>query len=193
VRTFIAVEIDEGIRERLVAAQARLRSAAPGFRWSRVEGMHLTLKFLGEIGEDTVEPVAAAMAEAADGIVPFDVRVAGVGSFPPRGAPRVLWAGVEDPTGLLAKLQGGLDKRLASLGFEPERRAFHPHVTLARAKDRRGGRRSATPLGEREDEFGVQAVEEAVLFQSTLGPGGAVYTPLRHHRLGAAGPPASPE
>ena len=185
MRTFIAIDLDEGIRRRLVDVQERLRGVAPRVRWVRPEGLHVTLKFLGEIDEEMVEPVTAVVAEAAEGIAPFQVRVAGLGAFPPRGAPRVLWAGVDDPAGQLATIHRRIDRGLAPLGFERERRRFHPHVTLGRAKDRRADPGLRTTLdGLCDHELGVQAVAEIVLFHSILDPTGAVHNPLRRHPLG---------
>jgi 2'-5' RNA ligase len=185
VRTFIAIEIDDGIRERLGRAQQGLRGQGPKVKWVDPAKVHLTLKFLGEIEEGAVEGVAAAMGRAVAGMAPFEMTVGGLGAFPPRGAPRVVWAGVADPSGGLATLHGRLERELGPLGFEPEGRPFRPHLTLGRVKDRRGG----APLPARiaagaREEFGVQTVAELVLFLSTLSPAGPTYTPLRRARLG---------
>jgi len=185
VRTFIAIEFDDAIRRRLVQAQERLREAGCKVRWARAEQMHVTLKFLGEIAPATVGAVAEAMAHAAEAVAPFEVEVAGLGAFPPRGAPRVVWAGVEDPGGHVQQLQARLEPRLEGLGFERERRAFHPHLTLGRVKDRHGADRLRERIeGHPARRFGRERIEELVLFQSELKPTGAVYTPLRRQRLG---------
>jgi len=185
VRAFIAIEFDDAIRRLLVQVQERLREAGCKVRWARAEQMHVTLKFLGEIDPATVEAVAEAMAHAAEAAAPFEVDVAGLGAFPPRGAPRVVWAGVEDPGGHIQRLQARLERRLERLGFERERRAFHPHLTLGRVKDRHGADRLRERIeGQPARRFGRQRIEELVLFQSELKPAGAVYTPLRRQRLG---------
>jgi len=184
MRAFIAVEFDPAIRERLAEAATRLRAASSGVKWVGLEQMHLTLKFLGEVEESAVDEVAVVMAEAAAGVAPFEVRVAGLGAFPPHGAPRVVWAGLDDSAGHLKGLHVRLDSGVAELGVEREGRPFAAHLTLGRVKDPRAsqGVRSAI---ERETaaEFGVQRVEELVLFQSVLSSSGPTYTPLRRQRL----------
>ena len=179
MRTFIAVELDEALRARLAEAQDRLREAGCSVKWARAAAMHATLKFLGEIEPEAAETVAAAMVEAAGGGAPFAFEVVGLGTFPPRGAPRVVWAGIDDAAGGLARLHRGLERRLARLGCGREKRAFHPHLTLGRVRERRGTERLRA-LVEREGDvrLGSQEVGEVVLFHSELSPQGARYTPL---------------
>ena len=184
VRTFIAIELDDAIRQRLAAAQQRLRSADAKVRWVGADQMHLTVRFLGEIDEGIVNQVAGAMHMAAADAQPFDLAVAGLGTFPPRGAPRVVWAGADEPTGALAALHKRLERELRNLGFERERRAFSPHLTLGRVKDPRTCTRLRTLVTDGADEaFGTQTVTALVLFQSVLSPHGATYTPLHREPL----------
>lgn len=191
MRTFIAIELDEAIRERLAGVQERLRGMATGVKWVRPQNVHLTLKFLGEIEEDAGESIAAALAEAASGVEPFEMRVTGVGSFPPKGAPRVVWAGIEEPTGRLLELHRRIEQALEPLGFEREKRRFTAHATIGRVKKPRGGHKLRQALEPRGgDDFGVQAVEDMVLLRSQLSPTGPTYTLLRRLQLG--GPPSFP-
>ena len=179
MRTFIAIELDEGIRSRLADAAERLRGAGCKVRWVKPDRMHLTLKFLGEIDPSALDAVALAMATAAEGGAPFRIQVAGLGAFPPRGAPRVVWAGVRDAAGALAEVHKRLDEALGVWGFERETRAFRPHLTLGRVKERRGSERLRAVLEEQAGaEFGVQGVRELVCFRSELSPHGPTYTPL---------------
>ncbi|MFW6163626.1 MAG: RNA 2',3'-cyclic phosphodiesterase [Planctomycetota bacterium] len=184
MRTFIAVDFDEAIRERLAAVQQDLSAAPCKIKWVKPAAMHATLKFLGEIDPEQVEPVAEAMAAAADGVAPFEVQVRGLGAFPPRGAPRVVWAGMDDPAGGLARLNEALEQRLSALGFKRERRPFHAHLTIGRVKGRRGGRELRALLeAEPEAAFGTQRVDGIVLYHSELSPQGATYRALRRHAL----------
>jgi 2'-5' RNA ligase len=184
VRTFIAIELDEGIRTRLAQATESLRGAGCKVRWVTPDRMHLTLKFLGEIDPEALAAVAAAMATAAAGAGAFQIQVAGLGAFPPRGAPRVVWAGVGDAEGKLAALHGRLDEALAAAGFERDSRAFRPHLTLGRVKERRGAERLRARLEESaEGEFGTQEVRELVCFRSELSAHGPAYTPLGRQPL----------
>ena len=185
MRTFIAVELDDAIRERLGQAQDRLREAPCKVKWVRPAQMHVTLKFLGEIDPAVVDDVAKAMAWAAEAAEPCALRVAGLGTFPPRGAPRVVWAGIEDASGMLGLVHKRLARALEPMGFEPEKRAFRPHLTLGRVKERSGTERLRDLLaGQEGAELGTQDVSEIVLFQSVLSPQGATYTALRRVTLG---------
>lgn len=188
MRLFIAVELAEAIRERLSAAQERLRRCPCGVKWVKPELMHLTLKFLGEVEEAAIAGIGAAIAAAAQGVSPFDLTVAGLGAFPERGAPRVLWAGIQD-NGSLALLNRRLEEGLAPLGFPPEGRPFSPHLTIGRVKEPRGAGALRGVLDrERAAEFGSCRVEEIILMLSVLSPAGPTYTPLRRHRLRVHGP-----
>lgn len=183
MRAFIAIELSPEIRQRLREVQDRLRRAPCRVKWVQPELMHITLKFLGEIEERAADDLERAIAAAAAGVAPFDLAVVGLGSFPERGAPRVVWAGVRD-NGSLARLNAGLEHGLALLGFEPERRPFSPHLTIGRAKDPRGAGPLRGPLArEAATQFGSCRIEELVLMRSELSPAGPTYTPLRHHRL----------
>lgn len=185
MRTFIAIELSDAIRQRLAEAQDRLRSSVAGVKWVEPENIHLSLKFLGEIEPDLADLIAEAMAEAAQAVPPFEMRLVGLGAFPPRGAPRVLWAGIEEPTGRLLDLQRRVEAALEALDFEREARGFSAHVTLGRVKDPQRGPRSFHVSEEQSRaEFGLQRVEEIVLFQSELSPAGPTYTPLRRCCLG---------
>jgi 2'-5' RNA ligase len=185
VRAFLAIELTDPIRQRLAEAQENLRPAAEGVKWVAPEKIHLTLKFLGEIEEDAVPAITDAVAEVAGRIEPFHISVESVGAFPPRGKPRVIWAGIAEDTGRLADLQRQTEAALKSLGFKPEKRRWTPHATIGRVKKRRGSRELRPALDERQDDrFGAQPVTEIVLFRSDLFPAGAVYTPLRRIPLG---------
>ena len=184
MRTFIAVELDDAIRSRLAEAQQQLRPVAgASVKWVKPELIHLTLKFLGEIDEGQVADVAEAMALAAAGAGAFELSVAGLGAFPPRGAPRVVWAGVE-PHPALTALVERLEEGLEILGFARERRPYSPHLTLGRVKDPRG----ASALRGRLEagaamSFGARRVDDLVLMQSVLTTAGPTYTPLRRQPL----------
>lgn len=183
MRLFIAVALDEAVRERLGKAQDRLRSAPCPVKWVKPELMHLTLRFLGEVDEALVGILEQVMASAAQGVGQFEVTLAGLGAFPERGAPRVVWAGIHD-NGSLALLNSRLEEAVRRLGFAPETRPFRPHLTLGRVSGRQGAaelrRRLAT---QADDEFGSCTIAELLLIQSVLSPAGPAYAPLRRHRL----------
>jgi 2'-5' RNA ligase len=179
MRAFIAIDLAESIQAELRRQQAALRAACPEARWTRPEGIHLTLKFLGEISDDQVQRVTESLA-ALEPFEKFSVEVKGFGFFPDARRPRVFWAGVEAPSGL-ARLAERVEASMGTLGFEREQRAYSPHLTLARFKiprpqpalvallERQGVVPHQTPL------LGRFEVSEFFLFESKLSPHGAQY------------------
>lgn len=185
MRLFVAIEFPRDVRRELWADTAPLREEPFPVRWVGEDRLHLTLKFLGEVEEGRVDDVAGALARAARPSRPFALRVEGVGAFPSLERPRVVWLGVEAP-GELASVQTRVEEELAELGFDRERRDFHPHVTLGRV--RREARRGAL-AGLEEAAAGIDVsaesrVEEVTLMRSVLKSGGAEYSAVRSHELG---------
>lgn len=180
IRAFIACEIPESILENVSKVQEGLRKLDSDVSWTRVNGIHITLKFLGDIEEGYIDKVAAVIEEASKGQTPFEISIKGSGAFPNLKNPRVVWIGVEDGAKVLSKLQQGLDDKLKALGFEPEEREFRPHLTLGRVKGPRGRERLSVVVFELKDvELGSFAVDRVILYKSELKPTGAVYTKLR--------------
>jgi RNA 2',3'-cyclic 3'-phosphodiesterase len=184
-RVFCAVGLPAAVRELVAGRSARLREEFPRVRasWVRAESLHLTLKFVGEVEPRRVEELSAAAARAADGAGAFELTLAGAGTFPPHGPPRVLWLGVADASGGLSRLQRRLEDECAAAGFEREARPFSPHLTLARPRDPRAARDLAAAHREAPFEPQTFTVGELVVMESQLGPGGSRYTPVSRHGL----------
>jgi 2'-5' RNA ligase len=191
LRLFVAVEIPVEVRERL--GEVRRGSRDSAWRWVAGENVHLTLKFLGEAGEELVGPIKDALAGASQKNGAFELGLTGLGVLPPprsggrggRKPPRVLYARTGTGAGELRELARGVEEALAPVGFERERRLFTPHATLARVrKDRRP--RDADGILERYAgvDFGTWRCEEVVLFRSELRPEGAKYTSVAVFSLG---------
>jgi len=184
LRTFVAVEIPEEVRAALAAVQSHLRQRRVRARWVRPQGMHLTLKFLGDIPADQIPSVADALQTAAGGHVGFSLTAAGIGVFPALRRPRVVWAGFSGGTGPLADLQASVEERLAAAGFPREDRPFRAHLTIGRCSEAVApavvGEAVNSFAGRRFGEFDVR---ELVLFQSELKPDGPVYTALARVKL----------
>ena len=183
IRSFIAIELPEEVRRGLAKLRSELERAEHRFvKWVDSEGIHLTLKFLGNIPFRQVTEVTKAIEEAAQGISPFHLEISGLGAFPNLKQPRVLWVGIGGEIDTLLRLQQNIDFALASLGFAKEERSFMPHLTLARI------RQGASPL-ERKN-FGELAMSASFegsypidakavsLMRSQLTPEGAIYTRL---------------
>ena len=189
-RLFCAVELPGEARAVAFAHLARLRAtlAAPArVSWEREEKIHLTLKFFGDVEAGKVSALDAALAGAAAVTPPLALRLQDAGLFPSTARPNVLWLGVSDASGNVARLHARIEDECAAASFPRERRAFHPHVTLARIREANGETRR---LARRHVKLGFGPLEfaarEIVLMRSVLGPGGSAYTPLSRHELKGA-------
>ncbi|MFZ0036844.1 MAG: RNA 2',3'-cyclic phosphodiesterase [Candidatus Acidiferrales bacterium] len=175
MRLFVALEIPEEIRRALGVFIERLRYVARGARWVRAEGLHVTLKFIGEMPSEAVPDLKKALAGVHSGAA-VDVRFRGGGFFPNERRPHVFWIGVEASPNL-AELAAAVDAQTTKLGVKAEDRAYAPHVTLARFKSIDGvpqlreAVRALEPL-----EFGETRATEFHLIRSELMPGGSRYT-----------------
>ncbi len=149
-------------------------------RWVNPASIHLTLKFLGNIEEGKVEEIAQGIQGGIRGVKSWSAAIRNMGAFPSLRNPRVVWIGIEDQGGQLVRLQNEIEKEMSKLGFEKEKRAFSPHLTLGRVRSPRGKDELAKYLlDKRERAFGEIRVDRIILFKSELRPSGAVYTALR--------------
>lgn len=184
MRVFLAVDVDDEVRSGIRALIGRLRDALDRVvkghgrvGWVSAERVHVTLHFIGEVPESRVTDLAAAVSRPID-VAPFDLALGGLGLFPPRGRPRVLWLGVEHGGDGLARVHEESGKRLTALGLPLDARPFAPHVTLARFRE--PGPAAVRPVIEQVggSHVGSCRVNAITLYQSRLGAGGATYTPL---------------
>ena len=192
IRAFIAVNLAPSVVEEIAKVQAVLRRAdgEPGaVRWTRVENMHLTLKFLGNIDQHQVAPILTRLRHVGRDCPAFQVEARQLGGFPSLGRPRVIWAGLhdtandEDPQGEkhfpLPGLNKAIETALSELDFPVEQRDFRPHVTLGRVRSQRGWDR-LLPLVQdyRHASFGTSVIDRVSLYRSDLESNGAIYTAL---------------
>jgi 2'-5' RNA ligase len=180
VRLFVAVDVPDVVAAELLERIAGLRGAVSGARWTRPEGWHVTLKFLGSTAVRSVPEVEAAVRTVAGGVASFGSRIVRLGAFPSAGRARVLWAGLEDAAGCFARIVTHLDDLLVALA-EPEKRAFMPHLTLARIEP---PARLDPDVLELEVASSAFTVERLILYRSHLSPKGATYEPLVTAPLG---------
>ena len=194
MRTFIALDVDDAIRERIARFMEGVQGFAPDARWVRPESIHVTLKFIGEkppeAAEKIKEHLQALRAPA------FELAFRGYGFFPTAKAPRVFWIGI-DAGPALESLAGGIDDAMSSVGIPKEDHAFSPHLTLAR-----GGRGSGAPAWRKGDQpnsqfrrlqeilgalpapvFGAMTARGFFLYESQLLRGGAQYTKIARFEL----------
>jgi 2'-5' RNA ligase len=181
IRSFVALEVEEPMRSRIMDLVRDLRARIPDVRWVKEQQIHLTLRFLGDAAQPALDGVGRALRRAAATFPSEKARFAGLGVFAERGSPRVLWLGVTIAESLLA-LQRDCEEAAISAGFAPESRAFHPHLTLGRWRSR--GRQPSLP----EVDLGGSVLSRLVLYRSDLKPSGAVYTPLNVFMLGSTQP-----
>ena len=185
IRTFLAIELPEAIRRRIKEVQEDLRSSRADVRWVNPEKIHLTLKFFGNIEEARIDPIIKAVEGPVCNTQVFPLGVKGIGTFPHSKNPRVIWMGLVDGKGILIPLQRQLETELERIGFEPEGRAFQPHLTLGRVNSSRGKEELIRSMERyQEEEFGEIEVSKIVLFKSDLRPTGPVYTPLKEIKFG---------
>lgn len=192
-RVFIAAPLPDRARDSIAEVVDRVRAAGvPGggrdVRWVRLDGLHLTLRFLGPTLEPRIEAAREAVRIAAAGVAPFDVAIGGAGTFPPVGRPRALWLGIRDGGERLGDLAGQVDAALLHSGWPAEARPFRAHLTLARADGVSAGAAiGARLMAEAADLRLPVRVDRIGLFESLTGGGPARYEPLELMALGGTG------
>jgi len=185
LRAFIAIQLSAELKGHIGELQAELKRRAfglDGLGWVRPEGIHLTLRFLGDIAEDQVAPLGTLLRDVAVEGKPFALEARGLGAFPDPRTPRVIWLGLQgtpEAMASLRRIQARVEDGVASLGFPRETRAFTAHLTWARVRDRKAGAALAKVLGANQDRVVGSFMAASVgLIKSEIRPSGAVYTTL---------------
>ena len=193
MRLFIAIDVGATIAAeagRVVELlRRRVQTLAPRAQltWVTPERMHLTVRFIGQADDSRTAAIEAALAPPI-AVPPFNLHVTGLGTFPPRGTPRVLWAGVDGQLDALRGAEREVSDRLERLGIAREDRPYSPHLTLARVKEAAGLRAASLVEGLADRDFGSTRVDAITLFESRLSPKGPTYIPLLRTVLTNAGP-----
>lgn len=189
MRCFIAISLDRALAREVGRVQRQLAPAVPAdaVRWVRVDQLHLTLKFLGDVAEARVDLLAESLRRACAGRGPLRLELNGLGCFPNLTRPRVLWVGVGGDTDALRQVQARVAAETTNFGDQGEEQQFHPHLTIGRLKSREPGvlRRVGQALGAASvGALGQWQVGEVILFSSRLSPQGPTHTALARVPLG---------
>ena len=167
------------MKAKISGIQEKLKAAGADVSWTRPEGMHLTLKFFGEIEDKRIPKIEKALDAVVDGIPTFTLSVSGMGTFPDMRRPRVIWIGLKEDGGNLLRLQKGVEEDLKKTGFPSEDRRFTPHITLGRIRSNKNTDKLLRLIEEEKvEELGSFDVSEVHLIKSELKPAGAEYTEL---------------
>ncbi len=184
VRAFVAVNLDQGLKDALAKVQERLKATRADVGWVRPESLHLTLKFLGQVEESRLGAVAEAIAAAATIYGSFRLVLGGLGAFPQPRAARVIWINVQEGAEALFTLQARVEAGLESLGFPREKRPFTAHLTLGRVRGPARREQLAVALTSIPVEtIGGMVLQRIELMKSDLSPGGARYSVLQSFPL----------
>jgi len=186
VRAFLAIDLPDRLRGGIGKIQDRMKPQVSGIRWVRPEGIHLTLKFFGDISEGEIETLSRVIENRTVDVSPFPLRLGNPGAFPGIRRPRVLWIGVDGDVAALAKIQEEIERDLETVGFKREGRRYSPHLTLGRFRDpgKSSGLESALEINQNLNRAESFMAEGLTLFKSDLKPGGAVYTALKFFPFG---------
>lgn len=188
MRLFVGVELGEALGRDLgtliETLRVRATAAAPHARvtWVSPDRVHITIRFIGHVDSSEAPAIQRALELPLD-VAPFDLQVAGTGSFPPKGSPRAVWVGISRGVAELQQIERETSDRLEKLGIAREGRDYRPHITLARVREAAGLRAQALLDGLGDDAIGTVWVEAATLFESRLSPAGPAYIPLARIRL----------
>jgi 2'-5' RNA ligase len=177
IRLFVAIDLPEPLRQQL----ALLCAGVPGAKWVKPEQMHLTLRFIGEVDNAVFADIASALGAIA--APPFELQLAGVGTWGDRRKAHVLWVGVKPSPGLM-HLRAKIESALVRLGIEPDRRKFAPHVTLARLNGAPESRVAGFLAGNGDFAAPPFPVDQFLLYSSFLGQSGAIHRIEAHYPLG---------
>lgn len=185
IRAFITVELNDQIKETIQKFQEHLKPLGCDISWIKPENAHLTLKFLGDVKIKMIPSVTETLANLCRDMHPFDTSLTQAGVFPDLRRPRVVWIGLDDTDGNLARMAESLETALGNIGFKKERRDFQAHITVGRVRTLK----SITQLCETIKRFTVpadikQPIGEIAFFKSTLTPQGSIYEHLSRSKFG---------
>ncbi len=182
-RLFIAIDTPESVRPDLFRTRDLLKSLDTDVKWESDNKLHCTLKFLGDTESQGMPSIVSMLADIGRAFAPLMVTYTGLGCFPNRLDPRIIWAGIHDPENRLAGLARSIDRAMSTCGFEQERRPFSPHVTIGRVKGRRGLGELLATMESITFDCPPVLIQEILLVRSDLRPSGSLYSVLERVAL----------
>jgi len=184
IRTFIAIDITEQMRQELSRIQSQLKPDLAGkISWVRPENIHITLRFLGDIGQQMLSQIKQIIADTADTTSGFSVDLGELGAFPKAYNPRVIWVGIKSGQDKLKALHTQLQEKLNGIGFAQEEKDFHPHLTIARIKLLKDKQALENLLHQIKPRNLSTAIDRIILFQSQLSQQESIYSKLFEQKL----------
>ncbi len=182
IRSFIAVEIDQSNKQELSTLISHLKKSDADVKWANENQMHLTLKFLGTVDETKLQKISDILKRIANDFSAFNIQFSKIGAFPNINRPRVIWMGISKGSNHLKLLNNKIESEFEKIGFGKEKREYNAHLTFGRVKSSK----NIPGLKKIIDETTIQfhdeiRIDKIILFQSTLRPKGAIYTPLVEH------------
>ncbi|MCK4850349.1 MAG: RNA 2',3'-cyclic phosphodiesterase [Phycisphaerae bacterium] len=185
LRVFLALDLELPIKNQLSRLQNRLDKIGADVRWVKPEHIHLTMKFLGEISDQMAVDICRLCQNVSAEFEPFEFEVRSAGCFANHGLPRVVWIGIDDPSGCVRRLHQRIEKTLAPLGLRREHRAFKPHVTLGRVRSARNAIELRAEVVKNDHfEAGITQASEITIYSSQLSPQGPVHTVIGRAKFG---------
>ena len=186
MRTFIAIELSDEIKETLAQIQSHLKYSGADVKWVTPGNIHFTLKFLGEIDEKKCGDVKAILDEIAKSTKPFEISLKDIGAFPKIDYPRVIWVGLDKGAEESTELAGKIDETLLKLDFAKESRPFAAHLTIGRVRSAKNKEALKEKIGSCSFQLSAishQLISSVILFHSKLTPTGSIYTKLHEAKF----------
>jgi len=184
IRAFLALRLNHEIQNTIQAIQNTFKQLPVDVKWVRPENTHLTLKFLGDISSEQIDLLTPALHALAGSTKSFSLETTGIGAFPSRERPRIIWLGCRSEADAAALLTRRVENQLVSFGFERDQNPFTPHITIGRVRSSKNLVLLSTAIEKAGRSTGLrQDISQIILFQSTLSSCGPSYTPIRTFQL----------
>ncbi len=178
IRTFISIPISDDLKNELKQIQENLKSAGADVKWIVPEGMHLTLKFLGDVKVSQINGICKAVSETTGNFLPFPISFSSVGAFPNVNCPQIIWVGIGEGKEIICEMNHKIEDRLAIIGFKKEKKKFNPHLTIGRMRGLKGFAELTKRIISIETPVERMMVSDIHVMKSQLTTQGAIHSVL---------------